>query len=147
MIPAEFISFAAKVVASGPAGARSATSRAYYGAFHTAQQILAELGVHAPRSGPGHAILANYLVNTSHETCREAGRLLSQLHFSRSKADYEVTDLRQENLADAQENVAIAQYVVEILQKFQQVCLTNDAVLQDLLQAVAKVDAVRQVRR
>jgi uncharacterized protein (UPF0332 family) len=147
MIPADFISFAANVVTLGPVGARSATSRSYYGVFHVAQQILAELGVHTPRSGPGHAILANYLISVTHDPCREAGRLLSQLHHLRNKADYDVLDLRQENLLDAQKNIAVAQYVVDLLQTFQRACLANDALLQDLLQAVAKVDAVRQVRK
>lgn len=147
MNPADFISFATKVVALGPAGARSAMSRAYYGAFHVAQEILAELGVHAPRSGLGHAVLANYLISVPHDTCREAGRRLSQLHHLRNKADYDVHDPRQEVLSDAQKNVEVAAYVIETLQKFQQACLADDAVRRDLLQAVAKVDAVRQVRK
>jgi hypothetical protein len=44
-----FIVFASRLAvatASGPAGYRSAVSRAYYGAFHLARELLQEFGFH-----------------------------------------------------------------------------------------------------
>ncbi len=44
MKPEEFIAFAGKVATFDRAGARSAVSRAYYGAYHAALELLSELG-------------------------------------------------------------------------------------------------------
>ncbi len=147
MIPVEFISFAGKVVAFGQAGARSAISRAYYGVFHECRDVLQQLGVRIPGSGVAHVILENYLKTTKHSVANLIGNYLSDLHSLRVKADYDLTDLRSQSKAVAQQNVVLAIETLRLLAEYRTACLANDAIRQDLLQAVAKVDAVRQVRK
>ena len=83
MNPEEFISFAARVVGYGPAGARSAVSRAYYGAFHAAVFILDELGCAPPRNATSHKLISEFLGCSSHVSARSAATLLSDLHSRR----------------------------------------------------------------
>jgi uncharacterized protein (UPF0332 family) len=143
----EFIAFSGKVVTFGPAGTRSAISRAYYGAFHFSRSILIELGIRVSGSGVSHAILINYLQAVSHSDCRTAGTLLSHLHTNRVKADYDLQDVEPESIELAQKCVVRAHELMRSLTQYRDACLANAAVRQDLIAAVARVDSVRQVRK
>lgn len=147
MNPLEFLSFAGRVAALGSAGARSAVSRAYYGAFHFAREALGELGVTIARNGTSHAVLPQYLQSTNNANAKNAAILLSHLHFSRNKCDYNLDDASLDQFNSAQLKVESAHEIVRLLSVYQRECELDEIVKQDLLQAVAKVDAVRQVRK
>jgi hypothetical protein len=83
MEPAEFISFASRVVAYSKAGARSAVSRAYYGAFHKALSVLADFGC-APASNADYRLadtrvesleFAKLSVESASDACRHVDAL------------------------------------------------------------------------
>lgn len=147
MNPSEFVQLAAKIVAFGPSGARSAISRAYYGVFHECRAVLISLGAQPPGSGASHAIVPNYFQLTSHADAQAIGSDLNDLHSDRIRAAFHLSDKTYEELGTAQNCVIIAQNILRLLEQYQQRCLADDATRQDLLQAVAKVDAVRQVRK
>lgn len=89
----DFIEFAGKLAASktcGPAGYRSATSRAYYGAFHLARSFLHQSGFYSVKGGNEHQWVHRHFLNCQFNEAREAGRLLENLHESRKEADYDL---------------------------------------------------------
>jgi hypothetical protein len=55
MSPDDFLALAARLSASsGEAERRSAVSRAYYGVFHIARQVIEACGVTCPESAEAH---------------------------------------------------------------------------------------------
>lgn len=80
----EFVGLSGRIVSMGRAGARSAVSRAYYGAFHIAMRLLDELDRAPPRSGKAHNLVPQMLESAGHPDGRAAGTLLSDLHSDRS---------------------------------------------------------------
>lgn len=96
MTGAAFIQLAGELAAQaepGEARFRTAVSRAYYGAFHLGLELLANLGVRAPRSGSKHFFVYASLQYSGDAAVREAGSLLSDLHGDRTKADYDLDDI------------------------------------------------------
>ncbi|HEV3003397.1 MAG TPA: hypothetical protein VGX78_03005 [Pirellulales bacterium] len=69
---------------------RSAVSRAYYGVFHLARQLLRDLGFVVPRADQTHAYLWLRLSNCGHPQVRLAGSDLNTLRRERNRADYEL---------------------------------------------------------
>jgi uncharacterized protein (UPF0332 family) len=69
---------------------RSAVSRAYYAAFHTARELLARMGFQVPRADHAHAYLWLRLSNCGDPTTESAGQLLRDLRRERNRADYEL---------------------------------------------------------
>ncbi len=69
---------------------RSAVSRAYYGAFHVARQLLEDLGFTVPQGDRAHAYLWLRLSNCGHVLVVEAGRSLNELRRRRNRADYDL---------------------------------------------------------
>jgi len=92
MTPIEFITYAARVAASptsGTAGYRSSVSRAYYGAFHLARQLLEnDLEIDCRAAGNEHALIQQFFLNCSVKKGVAVGMLLRNLHTSRKEADY-----------------------------------------------------------
>lgn len=89
----EFIGLAGKLAvgaASGEAAYRSATSRAYYGAYHLAISLLADLSYSLPANANGHVFAQRVLTGSDHPAARQAGFLLGDLHTDRIKADYKL---------------------------------------------------------
>ena len=88
---ADFLSYAGKIVAlhREEAAARSAISRAYYGAFHTTIELLLELQI-AIDFNHGH--VWQDLQNSNDATAQEIGRRLQELHANRVTADYRIRD-------------------------------------------------------
>jgi uncharacterized protein (UPF0332 family) len=96
----DFLAVAAALLAqpdSHEAVGRTIVSRAYYGAFHTARGLLADLGFSVGRD---QALPARWLMVCGDENAREAGKLLSELQGERVKADYDLATprFRQRNL-------------------------------------------------
>jgi uncharacterized protein (UPF0332 family) len=68
---------------------RSASSRAYYAAFHVARRLLHRLGFAVPRADRAHAYLWLRLANAGHPDVRLAGNRLNHLRGERNAADYD----------------------------------------------------------
>jgi hypothetical protein len=78
--------------ASGPAEFRSAISRAYYAAYHSARDFLKELGVDSPKGPAGHGKIPIALLAITETDIAQAGRLLDDLKGEQNKADYALSD-------------------------------------------------------
>src|SRR5947209_2642605 len=69
---------------------RSAVSRAYYAAFHTARDLLRRCGFVVPRADRAHAYLQMRLFNSGHLDVSQAGNHLETLRRARNVADYDL---------------------------------------------------------
>jgi uncharacterized protein (UPF0332 family) len=69
---------------------RTAVSRAYYAAFHTARQLLRQCGFAVPPADQAHAYLWLRLANSGHPDVQRAGNDLSILRHIRNWADYDL---------------------------------------------------------
>jgi uncharacterized protein (UPF0332 family) len=124
--PTEFISFAANLAIRkglNAASYRSATSRAYYGAYHFARQILVSIGHEPGGLGSTHVKTHRYLQACDYADARMAGSLLSSLHSERIRADYKL-DLSQPDEYDkACESYQSALEVQRLLSKCDEVSI------------------------
>ncbi|WP_254513215.1 HEPN domain-containing protein [Anatilimnocola floriformis] len=110
MNPTEFTAFAEKLAAQAattPASTRSATSRAYYGAFHLVRAYLQGIGFHP---GAQHN-LQLWFVDCAEPTAQEIGRLLGDLQANRIKADYRLELLLPELPDFARRSVELARRI------------------------------------
>lgn len=91
MNPEEFL-VVADHLASQPSEAskRSAISRAYYGVFHLARELIESCGVKVARSAEGHGVVLRCLQNCGMEKLARAGSMLDSLRSIRNKADYDL---------------------------------------------------------
>jgi uncharacterized protein (UPF0332 family) len=105
----------AKSLAGGcsPAERRSATSRAYYGAFHTVRELLVSIGITLPRGPESHTKVRQILDNSEDAELIRAGIKLSSLRTARNKADYDLADLDPEAAKTVHRNLAIAKEVID----------------------------------
>src|SRR5689334_4108895 len=108
MEPSEFVTFAGRAVIHGKAGARSAISRAYYGAFHAARELLEELAGGIPASGKMHNLISQFLWSTKHASASSAARMIATLHSDRIAADYNLSFELSEDLRFAKSKVELA---------------------------------------
>lgn len=109
----EFIDLAGSLVAntavgSQPARSRTAISRAYYGAFHRAVELLAELDVEVPQNHQGHEEAYRKLFQSGIADAREAARLLHDLRGERIAADYKLAKRHSDKLENAKHCVESA---------------------------------------
>ena len=144
MNPADFIALAGTIVGRGPAGARSAVSRAYYGAFHAASDLLADLEYDCPRNGKAHSLVPQFLQASADVDAQLAGGLLSDLHSERVKADYRIRDAGVETLSYGKAGVETASTVLHHLEAFKKACESAE-VVDDLRAAVAKIKQIRRI--
>lgn len=83
----EYIQFARMLVArfsSDEAAQRTAVSRAYYGAYHLAAELLRPLSI-----GPlNYGTIPRFLMQSAVPAAQNAGRVLGNLQSDRIKADY-----------------------------------------------------------
>ncbi|HQU46855.1 MAG TPA: hypothetical protein PK867_28885, partial [Pirellulales bacterium] len=122
MNPAEFIVLAGRIVTFGPAGARTAVSRSYYGAFHEALDLLDDIGCGCPRNGKAHNLVPIFLDFPGISDARRASGLLSDLHSDRVKCDYRLRELSVEDTAFAKLDVETSIKITDLLKKFQLEC-------------------------
>lgn len=91
MNPLLFLAQAQRLAAaSAEEDSRSATSRAYYAAFHVASSFMANLGFNVPNAERAHAYLWLRLQNAGEATIQRAGILLNDLRRERTRADYDL---------------------------------------------------------
>jgi hypothetical protein len=116
MKPFEFIDLAqhfAVQPAATPALLRSVTSRAYYGAFHLAKELISNLQQPKTSKHDAHVWLTDSKADEAHQ----AGRILADLNNARIKADYHLDDRSAEAINFARRNVERAVEVRLLLQK------------------------------
>ncbi|MCE9555313.1 MAG: hypothetical protein K8T91_18340 [Planctomycetes bacterium] len=105
----DFLILAGKLAAQttyGPAGYRTAASRAYYGAYHLARQFLAEVNIFCPGSNANeHLWVQRMFRHCEIAQGMEIGILLSNLHESRKSADYDLNKTELESQTNAQISV------------------------------------------
>ncbi len=92
---------------------RSASSRAYYAAFHVARLLLLDLGFHVPQADRAHGYLWLRVSNAGHADTITAGRYLGQLRRWRNWADYD--DHRVIAQSDAIQSVKLAEDIIQAL--------------------------------
>jgi uncharacterized protein (UPF0332 family) len=91
MNPHEFLDLAAEW-STGPSEGewRSAVSRAYYAAFHVAQDLLRQVGFAVPQDDQAHAYAWLRLANSGNPDVQRAGNDLNELRRMRNRADYDL---------------------------------------------------------
>ena len=113
MIGQQFIQLAGALVANtgfGDASARNRTaiSRAYYGVFHSAVELLTVFAVHVPQNHTGHQVAYQKLFQSGVQPAREAARLLNDLRGERNRADYQLGNSAPELSKNARQCVEAA---------------------------------------
>lgn len=122
MNPDEFIKLAGRIISFGPAGVRSAVSRAYYGAFNEAMDVLEGIGCGCPRNAKAHNLVVVFLDFSGNAHAKQASSMLSDLHTARLRCDYRLSDKVAEDLDTAKLDVETSERVVSLLERFQQAC-------------------------
>jgi uncharacterized protein (UPF0332 family) len=114
--PEEFIEFAEVILNAHHqrASYRSAISRAYYGAFHAAAQLLAELGLTTDAS---HGHLQHDYSNAKSSLGDLIGSRLGELYNWRVEADYRLLKPRAERPAQAADSIRSAKKILELTQQ------------------------------
>lgn len=147
MDPHDFIAFSGKLAAMpsyGQAGARTATSRAYYGAFHLAVSVLEGVGCLRPGSKPNHVLVPRFLGASSSEDAAMASRLLDSLYEDRRRADYDLGDAVAETQRFAQLNVEMARKIEASLQALKGAC-SDPTIRQELQHGVARISEAHAI--
>ena len=145
MDPTEFVVVAGKIVGFGPAGARSAVSRAYYGAYHFGVCVLEEFQSAPPGNNKQHNLVPEFILTAGHPDGNRAARLLADLHGERIKADYRLENHSVETLEFAQSGVTTAEEIVRLLTLFVTACRSDSALQQSLKDGVQSVKRVRKI--
>jgi uncharacterized protein (UPF0332 family) len=92
---------------------RSAVSRAYYAAFHTARELLEALGFSVPHGERAHGYLWLRLSNCGDPQVQNTGAALNTLRQDRNRADYDLH--RSLTLANATRSVRAAKQCILLL--------------------------------
>jgi uncharacterized protein (UPF0332 family) len=106
MNPEDFISLAGwlaanTAVANAEARFRTAVSRAYYGAFLTSVDVLAQLGVVVPANHRGHEVAVKKLLGSGHRRAVLASRFIGELRSRRNDADYNLKTVKYRQQGNA----------------------------------------------
>lgn len=105
MNPNDFFAFASKLFLSFPPSAachRSVISRAYYGAYHSARQLLDNLGIRSKSGISEHLYLQRLLKESQLDEAIDIGQSLDNLHQSRKEADYDLESGKPERRSQVQ---------------------------------------------
>lgn len=121
MIPDAFIQLAEHLSKESPAAAacyRTATSRAYYGAYLTVRALIRdEFGISCriDSQSSDHQSLAQLLANSQVTQTVQIGYRLSNLHDSRKLADYDMNYVDVEDAQASADAVQRAKYILSLL--------------------------------
>jgi hypothetical protein len=110
----DFVVFAKSLADESPGSSarfRSAVSRAYYGAFNYAAEIVNSLKCSCPHGRNEHEWVRQCLDSCSIAEAKEASQLLRNLHESRKDADYHLGLVPPETQLNAQFCVARAEKI------------------------------------
>jgi len=92
---------------------RSAVSRAYYGAFHEARDLVESLGFAVPPDANAYRYLYYRLSNAGYPQVNAAGQSLNALRRQRTWADYLLRHLPPPRIAQAA--VSMAEQIIQTL--------------------------------
>jgi uncharacterized protein (UPF0332 family) len=113
----DFQAFASSLAARpnlGAAAYRSAISRAYYAAYHSARELVeAGMGISCKAGGSEHKKLQVYYLNCTVDEGVELGQLLNNLHQSRRDADYTLSLAQIETQGQARLCVERASEIID----------------------------------
>ncbi len=112
----DFISLAIKLANSdNEARLRTSVSRAYFGAFHVARQLIEEMGVRLPRDHQAHISVQRCLQQSGDDAVEKAGAKLGSLRSERKDADYALENTKYRNKNSAAAQIIIARQILEAL--------------------------------
>jgi uncharacterized protein (UPF0332 family) len=106
---------------NSPAELRTVTSRAYYAAFHQANELLRSIGIHLPSGPESHKKLRWILDQADDLEVRAASAKLTSLRNARNDADYELADSK----AESRKNVALSLHAANEIIACIASCLTG----------------------
>ena len=92
-------------------------SRAYYGAFHTALNLLGCAGILLPPGPEAHQKLRFCLLQSGISTGTEAGEKIESLRRERNQADYDLRQNRSERNVFARRQVMVGREIVACLER------------------------------
>src|SRR5262245_14437134 len=98
-----------------PAACRSVISRAYYAAFHVAQEFLDQIKVVVGRSPQAHVTVQYALNNSGDATLVAVSSKLGKLQAERLAADYDLSRPGTERPAQAASMLTLAHEVIDQL--------------------------------
>jgi uncharacterized protein (UPF0332 family) len=135
MKAAEFISLAEEMLLEQPTPSRcrSIISRAYYGAFHVAQDLIADLGL---KTGHNHGHLQHDYLHSGSMPGRDIGMLLETLHSLRVQADYRLQLKHVEAIEASRGAVADAQRIVRTANELKEEFKQNPSARQAFVDAI-----------
>lgn len=102
---------------SSPAELRSATSRAYYGAFHMACAMLRDAGIVLPKDAACHEKDPQILGNSGDPEVIAAASKLGSLRTNRNDADYRLDKRSPERSQTVQLHLRVAGDIIECLRQ------------------------------
>lgn len=135
----DFIQIAGRFATVGEAGSRSATSRAYYGAFHAALELFEEIGCAIPSSGKSHNLVPICLGKSDVPEARRAGRELSDLHSKRIRAAYRLDDVKVGRTNTGRRSVEAASDVAQLLDIIRDKCNADDSLRDEFVDETRKI--------
>lgn len=115
---------------------RSAVSRAYYAAFHSALEMSSACGIRFGKSSAAHEKLGNCLEHSGNAEVAAAGAQLGSLRTARNKADYDLQNPAFGSATIAARQIAVAEEIIAAVQgrhADQQFVLTIRTYAQDVL--------------
>lgn len=120
----DFIPVSEAVVSLGHAGSRSATSRAYYAAFHITLKLLDDFQCVLPHRSK-HDDPITCLSYATHQTGKSAGVVLGNLQGCRVKADYHFEELAADDQDYGQYSIKQAKKVDSLIKEFRATCASS----------------------
>lgn len=116
MNPTDFLDLADQLATRDTEAAfRTAVSRAYYGAFHTAAALIREMGVTLPAGPESHQKVRFCLMESGEPPGLQAGDSLQILRQDRNQADYDLDGSTTFSAKTAQQRIRRARAVQTLL--------------------------------
>ncbi len=117
MDPLSFYQLADWLIANrrSPDDYRTSVSRAYYSAFHSALDFLAEMGLYIPNTDNKHEKLPMILDGAEDLAMEEAAQRLRTLRENRNRADYQLSNAEFEKEEYAQVQLKDAGKVIGVI--------------------------------
>lgn len=116
MKPIEFVVLATRLSAdSSEACQRSALSRGYYGAYHTALELLQCCGLQFTEAAEAHEHLYRCLAESKDDALVIAARKLKSLRQARNDADYDLSDTRFSGRTFTKMQLAEARNIIDCI--------------------------------
>jgi uncharacterized protein (UPF0332 family) len=116
MSPVDFLVLARELAAGNRETEwRSAVSRAYYAAFHTALAMAVRCGFQFGKSSAAHEKIAYCLEHCGEAEMKAAGVHLGSLRIARNKADYELENSSSWGRKYAESQVSRSENIISVV--------------------------------